>query len=132
MTTQMTKEEALAKHLGIELSEVECDSSTCFYADGKTYTVLTDYEADDQASCSIMESLWAFKPEFLEAHGVPYEVSKALVVLCEGANEALLKLIDSKEGFVSDVISSDGRGCFLNSYDGIEIELPGGYFAYRT
>lgn len=35
------------------------------------------------------------------------------------------------DALTKDIISSDGRGNSLSSYDGLEIELDGGYFAFR-
>ena len=43
--------------------------------------------------------------------------------LCESANELVLALIDDMDKFVSDAISSDGRGHFLSYYDGEEQEI---------
>lgn len=46
-------------------------------------------------------------------------------------NEHILLLIDDLDDFVEEAIRLDGRGHFLSSYDGAEIELEDGYFAYR-
>lgn len=52
--------------------------------------------------------------------------------LCESANSLVKSLIVDLDHFVSDAISADGRGHFLSGYDGVEIELDGDFYAYRT
>ena len=49
---------------------------------------------------------------------------------CESANDTILALIDDLDEFVQDAISSDGRGHFLSSYDGEEVETEN-YYIYR-
>jgi hypothetical protein len=52
----------------------------------------------------------------------------------EDANPLVEALIKDMDHFVSDAISSDGRGHFLSSYDSEEVELRinGEYlYAYR-
>lgn len=140
----MDRMEALAKHLGIELDEGETledyiteDSYTDneFDAEGNTYLVLTDDEADDAAREYIADSLWAFNADFLSGNtGLPSEVFEGMQEQCEGANETFRTLVDKCGDFsrlVSDAIASDGRGHFLNTYDGHEWE-EGDYFIYRT
>jgi hypothetical protein len=54
---------------------------------------------------------------------------------CEGANDAILALIEKTDGgldgFVEEAISADGRGHFLSSYDGNE-NHESGFYIYRT
>lgn len=100
-----------------------------------TYWVLTDREANKKAREIILDSAWAFKPQFLQAHTGLSERSMQAVAetqakMCESANDMVLALIRDKEHFVNDAIDSDGRGHFLSSYDGNEGE-SGNYFIYR-
>lgn len=139
----MTKIEALTKHLKIELSEVSkkhCDDS--FEIGREEYIVLNDSEADEKAKEYILDSLWAFVPSFLAAHisDVSEEMIKKIQENCENANPVILKLLDDKEHFIQDALRSDGRGHFLNTYDGEEHEISWqddkgdrhSYFIYRT
>jgi len=141
---KMERMEALAKHLGITLEEEETwedhieevsyDENT-FDAEGGTYLVLTDEEADKAASDYIRDSLWAFNASFLAEHtGLPEEVFAALQPQCEGANETFRKLVDATGDFdalVSEAVSSDGRAHYLNTYDGHEWQ-EGEFYIYRT
>lgn len=139
MTKTMTKEQALAKYLEISVKDIEATSydENIFTAPGnEDYLVLTDSEADDKTKEYIKESLWSFNASFLaEQTGFPEEVFTALQPRCEGANEAILKLVErSEEGFdslVEAAISADGRGHFLSQYDGEENEQDE-YYIYRT
>jgi hypothetical protein len=83
----------------------------------------------------IKESVWAFKPEFLAAHaldGIDAEVIKAIQDnnRCEGNNKALTALVKDIDYLVHDAVKCDGRGHFMNTYDGEENEM-GEYFIYR-
>jgi hypothetical protein len=51
--------------------------------------------------------------------------------LCESANPIIEALIEDMDHFVSDAISSDGRGHFISRYDGEENE-EGEFYIYRT
>ena len=137
----MTRKEALVKFLGCEVNEIfgpsgfMADADTVFECGRQEYMVLLDSEADDKVTEYIKESVWAFNPEFLAAHaieGIDAEVIKAIQDndRCEGNNKALTALIKDFEHFVNDAVSSDGRGHFLNTYDGRENEM-GEYFIYR-
>ena len=96
--------------------------------------VLTDKEANESTKDYIRESLWTFNPSFLaEFTGIDRDIFKSLSEHCEKANDAILKLIGGKrelDKFVEDAIVADGRGHFLNTYDGKEHEHKG-YFIYR-
>jgi len=140
----MNRIEALAEFLAIEVDEeltiedyVAEDSYTenAFDAEGGTYLVLTDEEADAAAKEYIADSLWTFNAEFLASEtDLPEEVFTALQERCEGANETFRKLIDGTCGldeFADSAISADGRGHFLAQYDHNENE-QGEYFIYRT
>jgi len=127
---------ALASFLDIDPGEIEegYDSNN-FEADGCEYMVLTDSEADEMAREYIEQLLWAFNPSFLSGEtGLPEEMFSALQDKCEGANDAFLQVIEQSCGldsFVETAIGVDGRGHFLNTYDGEENE-QGEFFIYRT
>ena len=50
----------------------------------------------------------------------------------ESNNSAIKSLIEDIQHLIDDAVRCDGRGQFLASYDGDEIELEGGLFAYRV
>ena len=102
------------------------------------YLVLTDEEADKKAAEYIKESVWAFTAEFIVDHSkLPYEaveMVQAFQEKYEDANKTILALIEDFDEFVSDAISADGRGHFMNSYDGHEheVNIDGTYYyVYR-
>ena len=137
-STKKEREQALADFLGCDADEVkEADyGNNYFEAEGCEYLVLTDEEADEACIDYIKDSVWAFNSSFLSYFcDLPEEVFTALQPQCESSNEAILKLIERSEGgfegFVEEAISADGRGHFISSYDGEEIE-EGDYFIYRT
>jgi len=133
----MTKEEALAKHLEEDIDmiiESKYDEDE-FEVYEQEYLVLTDEEADERAKEYILESVWSFNAWFLVAH-MPEGVDEDAIKLiqekcCEDANNTFLAMIEDKDYFVEDAISTDGRGHFLSSYDGSEYEVEG-YYIYRT
>lgn len=93
----------------------------------ESHIVLTNDEADEKASEYIKDSLWAFNAEFIIDHSkLPYDAIDMIKTYqeekCEGANETIEALIEDMEEFVNDAISADGRGHFLNTYDGNENE----------
>lgn len=147
------KMDALKAHLikcG-EFSEQEAEEFTyekqwdSFCAYGYEYIVLTDEEAVKAVKESILETLWAFNPRFVVMHTKFYlessiEADEAFEEalkemqskLCEDANPIIRALIVNIDDFVENAIQADGRGHFLSSYDGEEIELNNGkYYAYR-
>ena len=138
-TMTITKEAALAAYVECDADEVtesHADAlGTVYEAPGQDWYVLTDDEADSAVVESIRESLWAFNASFLaDETGLPQEVFEALQPRCEDANEAILRIVeqgDGLEAFASAAVSADGRGHFLAGYDFNEIELDGGFFAYR-
>ncbi len=108
----------------------------------REYAVGTEEQATAACREYIRETLWAFRPGFVERYtpdGVDAEVIACLVDhKCEAANEAVARLIGDRLGdFLDDAIKSDGRGHFLSGYDGEEIDsddvdgLPTGLVAYR-
>lgn len=129
-TDEQAKVEALAKCLDIPLEDAQS-----LYDDGD-YLVLTDEEADEKAKDYILDSLWAFNHSFLRSHSeaidaIPEKEFTAMQSkLCEGFNAAVKAMIDDLEHFVEDAIRCDGRGHFMSSYDGEELE-EGGFYIYR-
>ena len=131
-----TKIEALAKHFDIEADEIEVsryDENT-FEIRREEFLVLTDEEADEKVADYIRETVWAFSPEFLASHmtGIDPEDLKPIQEKCESANPIIIKLIDDLDHFIADAIASDGRGHFLATYDGEEVELENGLLMFRT
>lgn len=129
---------ALAAFLGCDADDI----SEASYGDNNydaprgEYMVLTDDEANEKAAEYIKDSLWAFNASFLASYtDLPEEVFTAMQDKCEGANDAFYALVSRAdgglEGLIEEAISADGRGHFLNTYDGNENE-EGSYFIYRT
>lgn len=109
--------------------------------DFNDYRVLTDEEADELAYDYIMDSLWAFNSSFLAGEtGIDEDVFLALFNngKCESNNDAIASLIKSSCGlqeFVDSAVSADGRGHFINRYDGNEHEVKVGrktFYIYRV
>ncbi len=132
----MTKIEALAKYLDVDVEDIEEQSynEDLFVHGSAEFLVYTDEEADEAVKESIKETIFGFYPSFLAGEtGLPQEVFKALSN-CSGGNEAVLALVEKTCGlgsFVETAVSKDGRGHFLSSYDGTE-DAEGDYFIYRT
>lgn len=126
-----------------EAAEIERNYDGSFSCGSWEYQVMTDEEADEAARGEILESLWAFRPEFILSHMHDHgptsvredeAICKALRImqeeLCESATPIIRALIADLDDFVSDAIQADGRGHFISRYDGDEIEL-GEFYAYR-
>lgn len=105
--------------------------------DGYYAIAFNDEEADSAVHDCISENLWAFNEIFLaEQTGIDLKVFVAFSTsnLCESANEAIKCLVEQTCGIdtlVEAVIDADGRGHFLALYDGEEIELDCGAYAYQ-
>jgi len=130
---------ALKNHLELndeEVNQITLENGEYFHLGNKEYLVLTEDEAEEKAADYIKESVWAFNSSFLSSHtGIDEDVFKLLSEKCESSNDAILSMIKDFDHFVSDAISSDGRGHFIASYDHDEhIEEINGdeYFIYRT
>lgn len=101
------------------------------------YLVLTDEEADELAKEMILDSVWAFKPNFLSSFtGIDEDVFIAIQNngKCESNNNAILSMIDDEDGFCREAIQWDGRGHFMSPYDGSENEEDVNgitYYIYR-
>ena len=126
------KIEALRMFLGYEsiedITETTYDENTFDTPDGE-YMVLTDEEADEKAKEYINDTVWAFNSNFIIDHSdvLDYDKASEKVVEAiqeqyENGNEAMKKLINDMDEFAQDAIESDGRGHFLNTYDGEENE----------
>ena len=131
----MHKKKALSEFLGIGTEDTEQadHNDSLLRACGGEYYVLTDEEADELAKEYIRDTAWAFNAWFILDHiekDIPEEAIKKIQELYEGANEAIIAMIDDFDAFVDDAIGIDGRGHFLSSYDGAENE-QGEYFIYR-
>jgi len=131
------KTQALARFLEVDHEEISAAWNDENFSYGRQdFLVLTDSEADSMARETILDQVWAFRPEFLEAHmDLDQESIETLQEKSDSANKALLRLIRDKDHFVHDAISSDGRGHFLSGYDGEEHEerVDGEtFFIYRT
>ena len=110
------------------LTELELDED---------YLVLTDEEADEKAKEYILDSLWAFTPNLLShVTGIDTEVFEAIQSngRSESNNDAILSTVDDEDALVEEAIRWDGRGHFLNPYNGQENEETVNgteYFIYR-
>lgn len=128
---------ALAAYLDIDPKNIEQDyyNDDQFEAESCTYLVVDDEDADLYATNYIMNSLWAFNAEFIIEHtDLPYEAIDMIRDYqsnqYENANDTIFALINDIDKFIKAAISSDGRGHFITSYDGEEIE-QGEYYIYR-
>jgi len=108
----------------------------------RQYAVGTEEQADEAAREYVRDSLWAFRPEFLEAYmpdGIDAEVLSIVIEKkYEDATEIIARLAGDDLGrLIDDAIAADGRGHFLSSYDGHEVSsdeiegLPKGLIAFR-
>jgi len=88
------------------------------------YLVLNEQEREEAIKESIKETLWAFNSSFLAWFTeLPEEVFTALQPMCEGANDAVLAMVEKGGGldlFVDKATEADGYGHFLAGYDGEE------------
>ena len=136
--------ELLAQWLGEDASafeEARFDSYglTVLEIGTHSYAVGTDAECDAACLSYIEDTAWAFNGEFVcRVCGLPSELAQALDQWrsdkSDDANLVMLRLINrcsSIEEFTRQAIAADGRGHFLASHDGDEIELGDGLFAYR-
>jgi len=137
MTIEELKIKALAKELDIDIEEAEEMIET------GDYTVLTDEEADEQCAEYIKDSLWAFNSDFILSEcGLDLSGADSLRTMqeksCKSANDFVLSLVEKTcgiESFIESAVSADGRGHFMSSYDGEEIEaqIDGQYlYIYRV
>ena len=122
-----TKIQALATHLKVDALTIKQVTDKLYEAEGCEFLVLNDDEADEAARDYILETVWAFNAEFIASHSreeLDHHAIKAInemqAKLCESANPIIKCLIKDLDFFVKDAIRVDGRGHFINSYDGEE------------
>lgn len=135
---------ALLEVLGADVTEESMEEVTLVYDsvleyEGSEYMVLTDEEADEKVLERVEDTLWAFNPSFLaDLTGLEEVVFKTLGSLYESGNEAVKAIVENTcgmEALVKDAIHYDGRGHFLASYDGEELECSvegTDYYIYRV
>lgn len=121
-----------------DLDDVEINGERCC-VQGTDYIAGNDEEMTEAVTESIKQTLWAFNANFLASMtDMPEKIFSALQDQCEDANDAVEACIDKTcgiEEFVEAAVRADGRGHFLNSYDGGELEqsINGTlYFACRN
>ena len=102
------------------------------------WLVLTDKEADEECKEYIESSVHVFCTSFMsEVTGIDQRAFDALAEDYNEGNEGILHLIEITCGlrlFVREAIAVDGRGHFLNHYDGVEGDAVIGdetYYIYR-
>lgn len=119
-----------------ELDNIEEEDESYEFDD--RYLVLTDEEADELSKRLILDSVWAFNPDFLSGEtGIDSEVFRVIQSngKCEDNNDAILSCIDDEDSFVEAAIRADGRGHFIASYDSDETEQKtdfGTFYIYRV
>lgn len=139
MVEEKTAEQVMAEFLEVEVDDLmaeDYDHYGMAVYDG--YAIGTDEEADEAAKQYIKDSLWAFNASFIISEcGLDHSLEEAITSWqqdkCEDANDGIESLIENSCGideFVESAISADGRGHFLSSYDGNEIEQDG-FYIYR-
>ncbi len=127
----------LASFLGESIDGITDEGDNRYSVGNQEYLVLNDEEADKAVKDYIRDSVWSFNADFIAGECGIYEMKEMIESFqqkCEGANDAILKLIEKTCGldsFVESAVSADGRGHFLAGYDGNENE-EGDYFIYRT
>lgn len=124
---------ALANFLGA--NGVSYNESTgIFNTCDKEYYVFTDDEANKRVEEYIKETLWAFNPKFIhDMTNIDERMIRVIVNECENSNEVIEKLIIATCGidrFIQKAVECDGRGHFINTWDGEENEEDG-YLIYR-
>lgn len=144
---QEIKTQALASFLSVDPSDLTIANydqygMTVFNYGREEYAVATDDEAEGAVKDAICDSIWAFNASFILSEcELPGELEDAIKSFqedkCEGANDALMALIDKTcgiEAFCNAAVSADGRGHFLSQYDGEENEEEAGgqdFYIYR-
>ena len=134
--TAKTRKLALSRHLDYDIDKITEETDGNFGVGTEEYLVLTDDEANTKTEESIKDSIWAFNASFiLDECELPSELEECIQGFqekeCEGANDALLALVEKCCGlddFVKAAINADSRAHFMNTYDDeenqIELEAP--------
>ena len=128
----MEKLDALKAYLGEGMAVEESTAANYFETDAGEFLVLDENERMERLLDDIRETASYFNASFLaEMTGLPQIAFEKLV----DENEAVVAIIEGTcglERFAEAAVDADGFGHFISGYDGEEIELDGGYFAYRT
>lgn len=105
-----------------------------FEIDGEDLAIASSHEeAEEAARQYIEQSVWAFNADFLACHIEELDsedIDRLRGDRCEDCNDALVKLIDDFDYFVTEAIAADGIGHFLSTYDG-EVEEIGDFRVVR-
>ena len=130
--------EALSQEFDTCYSEISYNGDNTWSIAGADYMVLTDEEADDKTYEEVENLLWAFNSDFLaNMTGLDVAVFDTLSKLYEDSQEAIKAIVENTctmDDLVNEAIAWDGRGHFLSTYDGNEIELSvdgEDYYCYR-
>lgn len=101
--------------------------------DDNSYAVAASEEEANQAVAEHIKSyICYFRPSFIAEHSdIPVEIFEALAEKDFDKPDVYLQLIHDFDDFVNDAIDADGRGHFLNIWDGEEYEIDN-YLLYRT
>ena len=129
---------ALAEYLDTDIDNITKSdywNNGVYDTDEGEYMILDDEDANNLAGDNIVESLWAFNADFICQHtALPCDGAELIQAFQEekheGANAVIYGLIEDIPEFIDDAITTDGRGHFLNTYDGEETEF-GEWFIYR-
>jgi len=117
-------DEELTEYLDDICSNFDSDTNTMDY--GGEYLILTDEEADEAVKESILSSVEYFNPDWVSYYtSIDDEEAIRAIQDTRNANETLISLMKAEnrlEDFIEDSVSADGRGHFLNTYDGSEYE----------
>lgn len=124
---------ALALHLGVDMSEVEDseESPESYYGlpmyecNGERWIIGDDEQATAAARLYAREHLWATNADTIaNATEIDADAIRAIQdSMYENANEPLTKIIDATgdlDSFVDEIIEDDGRGNGLSGWDGQE------------
>ena len=101
--------------------------------DGREYLVVDDRGRLEHAANSIYETFGYFNPSFIEsATGLPSVLFTGEQSFTADDVDRILSSVGSDiESFTQEAVDADGYGHFLAGYDGMELELENGYYAYR-
>lgn len=135
---------ALAEELGEDPAGITEESHECYgmivlSSGNAEYAIGTDEEAQEACVEYVKESIRSFKASFILSEcDLPAQLEEGIRAMqekrCESCNDTLLELVEkctTLESFTDSAISADGRGHFLASYDGSEMDLADGYVAFR-
>lgn len=123
------------KEIDLEIDDVVINDE--FIRCGRSeWIIASDELASKKVKDFIKDSLWAFKTSFLSSM-TGHDEEEIKLFASEFENDTLIKIVEYScglENFVNEAIKADGRGHFLSTYDGVEVELKtddGVYYLYR-